>query len=251
MHLYERITECFDAVDNGEVGLAVVPLLNSTTDAAWVNETLKKLRDNGARIYGEHITPIRHNVAALPGTTLADILYVHSKDKALQQCSMTLGRLCPQACLVEEKSTAAAAKKLVELQDKSRAVVVTARAAQLYGLELLYADVQDNPENKTKFVVIGKEDHTPTGKDKTTLIFEFHKVRRPRLVYNVIKELAERDINLTYLQSVPKDGKLDEFTFYCDVEGHRLDARVAQALTSIERNPALSYWKVLGSYPAW
>jgi len=246
---YKTIEECFAAVEEDEVDRAVVPILNSTRGASWVNETLKRLRDSDVMIYDEQILQIRHNLAALPGVGLEDIRYIHSKDKALQQCRKNLLRLCPYAEFRDESSTAAAAQKIRKLNERQRSALVPKRAAELYNLEILAEDVQDYPNNKTRFIVISRHDNEPTGKDKTTAIFEFHGVDRPSLLYNIMKELAERNISLAYLQSIPKDGELDEFTFYCDIHGHRKDRLMSEAIKTIERDENLSYWKVLGSYP--
>jgi prephenate dehydratase len=247
---YDTIDKCFDGVDEGKVGIAIVPLLNSTSGAAWVNETLRKLRDNHARIYDEHVLLVRYHLAVSPGAGLGDISVVHSKDKALQQCNKTLTALLPGASLQEMNSTAAAACYVRDRAENYRAAVINRRAAELYSLEILRSDVQDEKENRTRFIVISKNDHEPTGNDKTTVMFEFRDVKRPSLLCEVLNELADRRISLSYIQSLPRDGKLDEFTFYCDLQGHRKEPLVAEALQAIGKNPHLRFWKVLGSYPS-
>ena len=155
---YNSIEKCFDGVDKEEVERAVVPILNSTADASWVNETLKKLRNNGAVICDEQILDIRHNLLVLPRTKLEDIVYIHSKDKAIQQCKKYLSRYLSKAELVNENSTAYAAMKIKEIGEKSRAAIATLRAAELYGLKVLGRGIQDDQRNKTRFIVVGKKD---------------------------------------------------------------------------------------------
>jgi prephenate dehydratase len=248
---YNTIEDCFDGVESDDVDRSIVPMLNSTGRAAWVNETLKKLRESGALICDEEIIPITLNLAALPGTTLGDIRYFHSKDKALQQCSIFLSTLTGVE-LVNEASTANAAANLRNYPDyRQRAAVVPLRAAEMYGLSVLEKGIQDEKGNKTKFIVISKQDHEPTGNDKTTVIFEFKDVNRPCLLYHVIKEFAERGISLGYIQSIPKDSKLDEFTFYMDIIGHRKNRNIGEALTALERNADILYCRILGSYPVF
>jgi prephenate dehydratase len=245
--LYKTIEDCFDAVDKKEVEIAIVPILNSTSTAAWVNQTLGRLRNNGAMIYGEQVLKIRHNLAVVPGTKKENIRYIHSKDKALQQCTKYLSKYDIE--LVNATSTAAAAQDILSLEDSIyRAAVVPQRAVDLYGLEILEKDIQDDPNNKTKFIVISNKDHKPTGNDKTTAMFEFKDVENASLLYNVLKEFAKRGISLGYIQSIPK-ASLDEFTFYMDIIGHRKDKEVDEALKAIEANKDLSFWRVLGSYP--
>jgi len=246
---YNSIEKCFDGVDKEEVERAVVPILNSTADASWVNETLKKLRNNGAVICDEQILDIRHNLLVLPRTKLEDIVYIHSKDKAIQQCKKYLSRYLSKAELVNENSTAYAAMKIKEIGEKSRAAIATLRAAELYGLKVLGRGIQDDQRNKTRFIVVGKKDSERTGRDKTTLLFEFKDVARSGILVDVLKEFSSREISLAYLQSLPKEGSLDEFTFYCDILGHREDENVREALRIIGDYKNLAFFKILGSYP--
>lgn len=246
---YASIERCFRAVESGEAHQAIVPILNSSSDSAWVNETLRELRYSQVYVCGEVILPIVHHLIAIPGATAGSIKYVHSKDKAIEQCRGRLSQLLPQAQIVYEGSTAAAARKIKELGALDRATIASERAAELCGLEILINNVHDDSNNKTRFIVLGREDHQPTGNDKTILLFEFRNVEQPALLHGLLGELAERGISLAYIQSIPKDGKLDEFTFYLDIRGHRSDENVSQSLRAIEANPELSFWKLLGSYP--
>jgi prephenate dehydratase len=253
--LYGKIEDCFDAVETGDVHHAIVPLLNSTSEAAWVNETLVGLRKNGLRIYDEVILPIRHNLLGVAGASLEDLkggnCYVHSKNKALQQCGDNLSKLLGEYTGVSENSTAKAAEYIASLGQNNRMAIATEMAAGLYGLDILARGVEDVSGNKTRFVVINKEDHERTGYDKTSILFEFGDVGEPALLSGVLNSLTRRNLNLLYIQSLPKAGSLDEFTFYCDIEGHRSDGGLEEALGEMGSGPKMSYWKILGSYPRY
>ena len=246
---YDSIDGCFVGVENGHVAKAVVPILNSTRNASWVNETLKGLRDMDVKICDEYIASIRHHLAAFPGASLDNIKYVHSKDKAYRQCQKTVKRLCPDAQFRGASSTAAAAEELCISEAQDLAVIVTESAAQLYNLQILEEDIQDDPLNKTRFIVLSKQEHPPTGDDKTTLLFEFKEVEKPALLGTVLEEFSKRKVSLTYIQSIPKDGQLDNFTFYCELFGHLKDENIDGAITALEKNRDMDFFKVLGSYP--
>lgn len=250
VEFYETIAKSVEGICRGDVDRSIVPILNSTKSASWVNETLKYLQDfDDIKIYDEQNLRIEHNLASLPDSKPEDITYVHSKDEALEQCRENLSELCPGANSIPEDSTAKAAKVVSELNEKNRAAVVPERAAEKYGLEILSRRIQDRDKNKTRFLVLAEEDHEPTGHDKTTVIFEYENVRKPNLLVNDLEEFSRRGISLAYLQSIPKDGKLDEFTFYCDIYGHRNDEEMKEALDSLKNDETLSYYKLLGSYP--
>jgi len=252
---YKSIEDCFRAVEDSEVDRAVVPMLNSTADAGWVNQTLRGLRDNGIMIYDEQILPIRHHLAALPGVTLGEIEYIWSKDKAVQQCSRylaDLGKDREKELEVEyTSSTAAATTRIKEGGLRTHAAIVSQRAVDLYGLEVLARDIQDDPRNKTRFIVISKQDHDSTGDDKTTILFEFKEVEDAGLLDRILHEFSRRGISLRYIQSLPKNGSLDDFTFYCDINGHREGKYLKEAIEAVEKNVDLNYFKVLGSYPVY
>ncbi len=249
----EDILSCFKALEEEKAEIAIVPILNSTVEASWINTTLNKLRNCSSLIYGEYVLEIKHNLLASRGTNLECITQVCSKDKAIEQCKAWLGRYLPHVTVCYENSTAAAARKVSEIGERTLAAIAPIRAAQLYGLEVLAEGIQDLKNNKTRFIVLGKEDHEVTGNDKTSLIFEFDDVKRYGLLNRVFREFSKRQISLGYIQSMPFNGALNQFTFYCDIEGHRKSPNVREALEVLDKDRkrlSISYMKILGSYPA-
>jgi prephenate dehydratase len=249
------IEACFGAVEKCEAERAVVPILNSTTDAAWVNQTLKGLRENGIMIYDEQILPVRHHLAALPGAMPEDIEYISSKDKAVQQCGMHIAalekKLGKKLEIEYVNSTAASAQRIRDENLKNHAAIVSQRAVDIYGLDILVRDMQDDKANKTRFIIISRYDHEPTGDDKTTVLWEFKDAEDSGLLNRILSEFSARGISLRYIQSLPKDGSLDNFTFYCDIRGHREGKCLKEAVEAVQRNPDIIYFKIMGSYPAY
>ncbi|MEK6757704.1 MAG: prephenate dehydratase domain-containing protein [Nanoarchaeota archaeon] len=252
---YTTISGCFTGIEKGEIDLAIVPLLSSSGGAAWVNETLQNLREKKFMIYDEEILKIDMCLASISKINIKKIKFIHSKDKALEQCMKKINEIGAQT--IPENSTATAAEKIKKLNDPTRAVIIPKRTAEIYDLTILEEAIQDKNNNQTKFAVIGKKDNIPTGNDKTTLIFEFANgekgkvTTRAGLLYSFLKELEKEKISMTYIQSIPKDGSLEEFTFYCDIIGHRKDIKIVRALKEIRKNVDLKYLKVLGSYPMY
>ncbi|MCK5234060.1 MAG: hypothetical protein KAJ91_04545 [Candidatus Aenigmarchaeota archaeon] len=204
------IKNCFEAVDIGAVDTAIAPLLNSTRDAAWVAETLNGLKEYDARICGEVELPIEHCLVVLPeydaddGSKITEVL---SKDKALQQCLGNLKKYCSQAEQIPVDSTSDASKYLLESGDTSCAAIIPKSAAEKYrsdgALKIISYDLQDEQDNRTRFVVLGKESSKPTGDDKTTVIFRFENMGKSGLLYNLLEEFADREISLAYMQTIP------------------------------------------------
>ena len=125
------------------------------------------------------------------------------------------------------------------------AAIASERAAAIYGMNVIAREIEDNPSNFTRFFVLGKQDSTPTGNDKTSIVFSVK--HKPGALYELIKELATRKVNLTKIESRPTRQKPWEYNFYLDFEGHREDAQAREALQSIEEYAL--FVKVLGSYP--
>jgi len=246
------ITGCFESVLERSSDIACVPIVNSTSSAYQVNETMLCLRDyheKGIRVYDEEVVPIAMQLAALPGVGLDDIKTVSSKDKAIQQCNglaETLGHGYEE---LPTTSTAAAAETLVKDHAMDRAVIVPERAAELYGLDILARDVHDNKSNHTRFHVIANEDHPKTGDDATKIMFEYNDVGRPGLLHEVTGVIY--DINMRYLQLLPVNGSLRRVSFFIDLEGHRTDPKLSSVIDSIRSMDCISRVDVTGSYPVY
>jgi chorismate mutase/prephenate dehydratase len=168
---------------------------------------------------------------------------VASHPQPLAQCRRWLARELPGVSLFPTPSTTAAAREAVA--DEGTAAVTSRLAAELEGLLVVAEDIQDRPENATRFAVIGQADASPTGNDKTSLVFSTpHERGALRRVLGVFDDAG---INLTRIESRPAPGKRWQYVFFTDIEGHRLDANVAAALHALEGLGGAV--RVLGSYP--
>jgi prephenate dehydratase len=233
----------------------IVPIENSLEGA--VNDTLDLLiHDSLLRIRGELVLPIEHCLLAPAGTQLDTLRAIYSHPQALGQCRGFLERHFPKAAIIAALSTAAAVEEMKRsVVGLGRigpvgpaAAIAPLRAAELYGVEVLARAIQDRPNNVTRFVVLAPTDHAPTGRDKTSLCFSFAH-DRPGLLYGVMGEFARRHINLAKIESRPTKEALGRYIFLADLEGHREDAPVKEALEAVQRQ--VSLLKVFGSYPRW
>lgn len=235
------IDEVFRAVESGESAYGVVPVENSTEGA--VGRTLDLLLNTSARICGEVNLPVRQNLMSNAASRAA-IRTVYSHTQSLAQCQGWLSRHLPDAERVAVVSNAEAAK--MAARDKRSAAIASRTAAELYGLKLLARNIEDDPKNTTRFVVIGADDASPSGKDKTSLILSTRNV--PGAIHDLLSPLAKHGVSMTRLESRPARTGRWEYVFYIDIEGHRAEAHVAKALAALEGKAAML--KLLGSYPA-
>lgn len=235
------IDEVFRRVENGGVGYAVVPVENSTEGA--VGRSLDLLLATDARVCGEVMLPIRQCLMSMVKSTAA-IGKVYTHTQSLAQCQRWLASHLPHAEQVAVVSNAEAAK--LASKDRSAAAIASRTAASLYNLQLLARDIEDEPNNTTRFLVLGAHDAAPTGNDKTSLILSARNV--PGAIYALLSPLAKNGVSMTKLESRPARTGLWEYVFYVDVQGHASEGNVATALSELERLASL--FKNLGSYPA-
>jgi len=234
------------AVRDGEADAAVCAIENSIEGS--VRETLDMLLrgDTELQIFGETVLPIRHALVAAGGTDPGAATVVYSHPQALAQCRERLTQLAPGAQPMAALSTAAAIESA--LAEPGALAVSTARAAAIYGAAVLADDIADEVGNATRFVVLAPEDHAPTGDDKTSIAFTT-AADLPGTLVTVLQEFSRRSLNLTHVQSRPTRIALGTYVFLLDLQGHRTDEPVAEALAATE---AQSEWlRVLGSYPRW
>lgn len=234
------IDDVFRTVESGESAYGVVPVENSTEGA--VGRTLDLLLSASARICGEVNLPVRQNLMSNARNRGA-IRTVYSHTQSLAQCQGWLARHLPNAERVAVVSNAEAAQ--LAAKDKRAAAIASRTAAGLYGLKLLARNIEDDPKNTTRFAVIGREDAAPSGRDKTSLILSTRNV--PGAIHDLLTPLAKHGVSMTRLESRPARTGRWEYVFYIDIEGHRSDPRVAQALAALEAKAAML--KLLGSYP--
>jgi prephenate dehydratase len=234
------------AVDSGMAEEGVVPIENSIEGS--VNDTLDLLIHE-ARLFirKELVLPIEHCLLVMPGTQASEIRVVYSHPQALGQCRRFLERCFPKAQLVASLSTAAAVEELKKSQVPA-AAIAPRRAAELFGVDIIARGVQDNPSNVTRFVILAHTDHPPTGRDKTSLCFSFDE-DRPGLLHGVLGEFARRHINLAKIESRPTKRTLGRYIFLIDLEGHREDPPVKEAIEGVRAQ--VSMLKIFGSYPRW
>lgn len=233
------------AVETGLATEALLPIENSIEGS--VSATLDLLiHETTLRITAEVVLPVRHYLVTQPGAGLDEITVVTSHPQALGQCRRFLDRCLPAAEQVAALSTAAAVQTVATGEDRHIAAIGTSRAAELYGAEVLAHDIQDVRANLTRFVALAREDHSPTGDDKTSLGFTV-KANVPGAVHAVVSELADKNLQMTKVESRPTKGWLGDYVFLIDLEGHRQDAPVAEALDRVREMTAML--KVFGSYP--
>ncbi len=240
-------SEVLAATDSGELDLGFVAIENSIEGS--VNVTLDTLAfDVDLMIQREVVISVQLNLLGQPGAALSEIKRVVSFPHATAQCRGFLTRELPGAHTEAANSTAEAARLLAESGDRSTAAIGTSLAAKVYGLDVLAEDVEDHPENQTRFVAVGR--HTiaaPTGHDKTTLVV-FQHADVPGSLLSILQEFAARAINLTKLESRPTKRGLGDYCFILDLEGHVADELVADCLRNLKSKHAEV--KLLGSYPA-
>jgi len=231
------------AVATGVVDEGVAPIENSLEGA--VNDTLDALvLHEEVMVRHELVLPVEQCLIAAPGTRLEDIEVVMSHPSALAQCRVYLESHLPNARLQAALSTAGAVAAAVVTP--GAAAIGTRRAAALHGGSLLATAVHDIKHNKTRFLVLARADAGATGDDKTSIAFTVAH-DRPGTLIGVLRELAERQINLTRIESRPSREDLGIYIFLIDFQGHRTDATVADALAEVKERA--HYFRLLGSYP--
>jgi chorismate mutase / prephenate dehydratase len=237
---HSTIAQVFEAVSTGSVAFGVVPIENSTEGG--VNQTVDQLMSHDLRICAEIVLEIAQCLLG-KGSDLSGISRVASHPQGLAQCRLWLAEHLPHAAQVAALSTSSAARDAS--QDASLAAIASPLAAELNGLNVIQAGIQDSAENATRFVVIAKGDAPRTGHDKTSLVFS---TAHSRGALRQVLEIFDRaSINLSRIESRPAPGKRWEYVFLTDLEGHREDAPVAAALRELEAQ--CSTVRVLGSYP--
>jgi prephenate dehydratase len=239
------VPDVVDAVAMGEAEAGLVPIENSIEGS--VNVTLDALAfGDQIQICAEVVRPIRHAILGAAGASLDSITDIASHPHATAQCREYLARAMPGARVHAANSTAEAARDVAERGDPAWAAIGTELAGKLYGLAVLAAEIEDRPENATRFVLLSKERAVPTGADKTSVVCFIEK-DRPGSLLAILHEFSDRQINLTKLESRPTKERLGEYCFFIDMEGHADEPPVRYAIESL-RTKILEV-KVLGSYP--
>jgi len=237
------VDEAFRRCESGAAQFAVVPVENSTEGA--VGRTLDLLLATPLRICAEIELRVQQNLLSKE-KDLKKLRRVYSHSQSLAQCQGWLAQNLPQAERVSVVSNAEAAR--LAAKEKSAAAIAGELAAKHYGLKILARSIEDAADNTTRFLVLGKIEPAPTGRDRTSLVMSAEN--KPGAVHALLTPLAEHRVSMSRIESRPSRAKsgMWEYVFFIDVEGHQQDPAVSRALAALrEKAPLL---KILGSYPA-
>ena len=237
----------FHAVDHGDADVAVLPIENVLEGSVTVTLDLL-IHESALRIQHELVVPISHQLLGRAGTDLATVEVLYGHPQSLGQCRQFIESTLPHVTTIASLSNSAAPAEALASVRPSVAIV-TVRAAELTGASVLVADIQDMAHNVTRFVVLGKDDHPPTGDDKTSLCFGFDREDQPGQLVRPIQILSDAAINMIKFESRPSKAVLGEYVFLVDINGHRLDPHIAAALQKMRAQTG--FLKILGSYPRW
>jgi len=240
-HPVESIEEVFRIVEADNANFGIVPVENSS--AGVINHTLDLFMKSSLTISGEVALRIRHNLLS-SAASMPAIKRIYAHQQSLSQCTQWLDKHLPDAERVAVSSNAQAVLMAKGSADDA-AAIGGAMAAELYDIPVMAADIEDEPDNTTRFAVIGQHKSPPSGDDRTSLLVFVHN--RPGSLFDLLKPLAERGISMSNIESRPSRRGVWDYVFFIDVDGHRDDDLVKQAITEIEKASAMV--TVLGSYP--
>ncbi len=236
----ESIDAVFAAVESGTANYGMVPVENSTEGA--VGRTLDLLLNSNLRICGEVLLQV-HQCVLSNENDLSLIRKVYSHPQSFGQCQGWLNAHLPHAERITASSNADAAR--LAASESFAAAVAGEQAAGHFKLKVLAQNIEDDARNTTRFLVIGKQEVAPSGRDRTSLVMS--AANRPGAMHDLLAPFANNGVSMTKLESRPSRTGLWEYVFYVDIEGHQADAKVAAALAQLKQIAA--FVKVLGSYP--
>ncbi len=241
---YPTFDQAVDAVRRGDTDLCIIPVENSLMGR--IADIHHLLPEAGLHIVGEHFLRIQHQLLGIHGATLKGLKSVYSQGPALAQCLKIIREMKLKA--ENWHDTAGSAKHIAELKDPTVAAIASRMAGELYGLDVLKADVEDEHHNHTRFLIMSREpDDAPNvGKVITTFIFRVRNV--PAALYKAMGGFATNGVNMTKLESYQLGGSFNATQFYADIEGHPEDRAVKLALEELAF--FTSKLTVLGIYPA-
>ena len=221
--------ECFEKANSDNSVKAIIPESNKTTGNIGIEYLIFKFRLN---IYAEHFYKISHNLLGIKGSKIENIKNVYSHAQALGQSSVFIKKhnLNEQV----RADTAGSAKYVSETNDSSKAAIASSLSAEIYGLEVIDKDIQDNKENFTRFLLMGKDIIQPENDKKLYVTsFLFKLKSKPAALYQSLGGFAINGVNLTKLQSYPEKNTFDSFFFLCDLDGHIEDPKVQKSLEEL------------------
>ena len=221
--------ECFEKAMQDNSVRSIIPESNKTTGNIGVEYLIFKYRLN---IYAEHFFPIKHNLLGIKGTKLENIKDVYSHAQALSQSS----NFIKKNNLIENvrADTAGSAKYISDTNDKTKAAIASKLSSKIYNLEILKEDIQDEKNNVTRFLLMGKEIYQPELKNENYITsFLFKLKSKPAALYSALSGFAINGVNMTKLQSFPEKNSFSSFFFLCDIEGHIDDQKIKNSLEEL------------------
>ena len=233
------ILEVFEKVERDLCDYGVVPYENSVEGV--VTPTFDLLVDSELKICRQMMMKISHHL--LSKTSLSKIRKIYSNPQVFGQCRNWLHQNLPGAAQILVDSTTEAAQ--IAAREKNSAAIASGKAGEIYHLRSLKQDIQDIAHNTTKFLIIANQDVSPTGKDRTSILFSIKD--KVGALHAMLTPFYRNKINLTKIESRPSKKKAWDYYFFVELEGHRLDKNVSRALKQLEG--MCKYLKILGSYP--
>jgi len=234
--------EVFHEVESGTADFGIVPIENSTEGV--VNNTLDRFLNSPLTICGEVELRIHH---CLMGNvpSLDRIVRICSHPQALAQCRSWLDDHLPDVERVPVSSNAEGARRARD--EKGTAAIAGQTAAEIYGLQVLAAEIEDRPDNTTRFFVLGRKLFEPSGDDRTTLLVSVAHTDSSGALFRLLEPLSTYKVNMSRIESRPSHRRKWDYVFFIDIDGHAQDNHVAQALQALKERASL--FRVLGSYP--
>ena len=221
--------ECFEKAIEDNTVRCIIPESNKTTGNIGIEYLIFKYRLN---IYAEHIFQIKHNLLGIKGSSLSDIKDVYSHAQALSQSSIFIKKNNLNENV--RADTAGSAKYISDTNDKTKGAIASELSAKIYNLEILKQDIQDEKNNVTRFLLMGKEIYQPELKDKNYITsFLFKLKSKPAALYSALSGFAINGVNMTKLQSFPEKNSFSSFFFLCDIEGHIDDQKIKNSLEEL------------------
>jgi chorismate mutase / prephenate dehydratase len=236
------IDEVFHEVEAGSADFGVVPIENSTEGT--VNHTLDRFLTSPLKICGEVELRIRHHLMGTMGA-LARVLRVCSHPQSLAQCRQWLDEHLPGIEQLAVSSNAEGARRARD--EQGSAAIAGETAAEVYGLKVLAAEIEDRADNTTRFLVLGRKLFSASGADRTTLLVSVGHTDAPGALHRLLEPLARHRVSLTRIESRPSRRRKWDYVFFMDLEGHAQEPHVARALGALKKRASL--FRVLGSYP--
>lgn len=237
----DSIQDVFLAVEHGEADYGVCPIENST--AGVVPETLDMFPQTNVKICAETNVDIHHHLVSF-ANSLDEIERIYAGPQPGSQCRRWLRANLPNAEVIETVPTTRAIEKA--MTDPKGGAIANKLGAEVFGIPVLLEHIEDNPHNRTRFIVVGYNEPAKTGRDKTSVMFNLRN--RPGELYRALGAFVEHDVNLLMIESRPAQRATFEYIFYCDCEGHHTDAEFQAAVDELKQHALET--TILGSYPA-